>query len=88
MSPLKTDNPRSAEEVLLGAFGAAITEDDSYGTPEVLQDPPSRKLLQLSSFKPNQDIMQTRPDGVAVLRCSDAEVFAPCIVPEILHCPD
>lgn len=88
MSPLKTDSPRTAEEILLGTFGAATTEDDLYGTPDALQEPPSRKLLQLSSFKPNKDNIQTRPDGVAILRFSDAEVFSPCIMPEISHHPD
>lgn len=77
MSPVKKDSPRTAEQVLLGNSGAATTEDDLYGTPEsqVLEDPPKRKLLQLSSFKPNKGNLQIRPDGVAILRFADAEVY-------------
>lgn len=78
MSPVKKDSPRTVEQTLLGTFGAATTEDDLYGTPENqgLEDPPKRKLLQLSSFKSNKDNLQIRPDGVAVLRFADAEVCA------------
>lgn len=76
--------PRTAEDVLLGTFGAATTEDGLYGTPDVVlqKDPPStRKLLQLSSFKSTKDNTQYRPDGVAVLTFSDPEVFPPCVFP-------
>lgn len=75
LSPVKKDSPRTTEQVLLGSFGAATTEDEIYGTPEVLETPPKRKILQLSSFKPNKDTLQKRPNDVVVLRLPDSEVL-------------
>lgn len=77
-SPVKKDSSRTAEQVLLGDFGAATTEDEIYGTPDTLEEPPKRKVLPLSSFKPNKDNLKTRADGVAVLRLPESEVLSTC----------
>lgn len=75
-SPVQKDVSRTPEQVLLGGFGAATTEDDLYGGSEPLEEePPKRKVVQLSSFKPTKSNFQKKVNGTAVLKFPDGEVF-------------
>lgn len=48
--------------------------EQSLQTPEPAEEPPKRKVVQLSSFKPTKSNFQVKKNGVSVLSFPDGEV--------------
>jgi polynucleotide 5'-hydroxyl-kinase GRC3/NOL9 len=52
-----------------------LTTSNSLQTPEPTEEPPKRKVVQLSSFKPTKTNFHVKGNGVAVLKFPDGEVW-------------
>lgn len=57
------------------ANGKDIDCKQSLQTPEPIDEPPKRKVVQLSSFKPTKDNFQVKANGTAILNFPTAEVM-------------
>ncbi|KAK7707599.1 Polynucleotide 5'-hydroxyl-kinase grc3 [Diaporthe eres] len=72
-------SPRPGDKVS-GAFERLLLEGaeipaggDGLQTPEPAEEPPRRKVVQLSSFKPTKSNLQVKKNGVSVLNFPDGE---------------
>lgn len=69
--------PRTPEQVLLGT--PVMVPEDDLDTIEPVDEPPKRKIIQLSSVSLTKNHLQKKADGTTVLRFPDSsEVLAPC----------
>lgn len=74
--PVAKETSRTPEQVLLGTFGTVAAEDE-YVTTESVDEPPKRKVIQLSSINPNKSNLQSKTDGTVVLRFPDSSEVLP-----------
>lgn len=72
-SPGPGDKVSGAFERLLLEGAEIPAGGDGLQTPEPAEEPPRRKVLQLSSFKPTKSNLQVKKNGVSVLNFPDGE---------------
>lgn len=79
------ETPRTPEQVLLGT--PVLVPEEDLETIEPVDEPPKRKVIQLSSVSLTKNNLQKKADGTAVLRFPDSsEVLAPPL-PPTRHAP-
>ncbi|PSR90896.1 hypothetical protein BD289DRAFT_430164 [Coniella lustricola] len=66
----KRESSRALEDVLLGQSGVLVSED--VDVSEAVDEPPKRKVVQLSSTTLNRANSQRRADGTVLLRLTDS----------------
>ncbi|KUI62732.1 Polynucleotide 5'-hydroxyl-kinase GRC3 [Cytospora mali] len=69
---LKNEASGTFEKMLLESAQVPAA-DDTIETPETVDDPPKRKVVQLSSFRPTKSNLRHKADGTAVLKLPEAE---------------
>ncbi|ROW07215.1 hypothetical protein VMCG_03886 [Cytospora schulzeri] len=70
--PVKKEASNTFEKMLLESAQVPAA-DDTIDTPETVEDPPKRKVVQLSSFRQTKTNFRQKPDGTAVLKLPEAE---------------